>query len=88
MGNALLIPHQERASIESEAQVVACQNKLLRVIEVFGELTPFEELTWSKIHRAVALLDEVAAKRIKEDHRNLIEPCKPEFVTSASVKLE
>ena len=76
MGTTLLIPHQVQASIESQIIVVR-KHKLLRVIQVFGEVASFEERTWSKIYEAVKKLDKSAAKKIKEHHKKLIELCKP-----------
>ena len=78
MGTTLSIPHQEQASIESQMVVVHVRKHgLLRVIQVFGEVAPFEEHTWSKIYEAVKKFDESAAKKIKEHHKKLTELCKP-----------
>ena len=53
------------------------QYRLLRVIEVFGETTPFEERTWKKIHEAVKSVGRInIANNIEETHNNLNELCK------------
>ena len=55
----------------------ACQYILLRVIEVFGETTPFEECTWKKIYEVVKNAGGInIANKIEETHKDLNELCK------------
>ena len=79
LGQALGITQNKLQNIKSTHQLSlpSPQDSLLRVIEVFGATTAFEERTWRKIHEAVTTLDKVnIAIKIKEDHSNLDEPCK------------
>ena len=53
------------------------QYRLLRVIEVFGETTPFEERTWKKMHEVVKNAGRIdIANNIEETHKDLNELCK------------
>ena len=53
------------------------QYRLLRVIEVFGETTPFEERTWKRIHKAVKSVGGIdITNNIEETHKDLNELCK------------
>ena len=53
------------------------QYRLLRVIEVFGETTSFEQRTWKKIHKVVKNVGRIdIANNIEETHKDLNELCK------------
>ena len=79
IGTALGVPRAyERMKFEHVGrQEPLDQYRLLRVIEVFGETTPFEECTWKKIHEVVEKVGRIdIANNIEETHKDLNELCK------------
>ena len=75
ISKALKVPQWKFAYVSH--QEALDQYRLLRVIEVFGETTPFEEHTWKKIHEAVKSVGRIdTAYNIEETHKDLNELCK------------
>ena len=75
ISEALRVPQEKFA--HDDYQKALDQYRLLRVIEVFGETTPFEEHTWRKIHEAVKNVGRInIANNIEETHKDLNELCK------------
>lgn len=71
LGVALSIP------LAVQLQDIESPIYMLKTIEMFGELTPFEVRTWAIVHKAVVKLDKLGvANNIKKEHKNLKERCK------------
>ena len=70
ISEALRVP-QEKFE-HDDHQKALDQYRLLRVIEVFGETTPFEERTWKKMHEVVKNAGRIdIANNIEETHKDL-----------------
>ena len=75
VSEALRVP-QEKFE-HDDYQKALNQYRLLRVIEVFGETTSFEQRTWKKIHKVVKNVGRIdIANNIEETHKDLNELCK------------
>ena len=75
LGEVLRVPQKKFA--HDDCQKTLNQYRLLRVIEVFGETTPFKEHTWKKIHEIVKNAGRInIANNIEETHKDLNELCK------------
>ena len=75
ISEALRVP-QEKFE-HDDHQKALDQYRLLRVMKVFGETTPFEERTWKRIHKAVKSVGGIdIANNIEETHKNLNKLCK------------